>query len=347
MKVGLSMPTINDIAKLANVSKATVSLALSGDPRISVETRQKIEKIAEGLGYIPNRMARGLSRSKSQMVGALFYGEFTASMEDLFSDTLMGITHEALRLGYNVVLLGFSHHAQDGQTDWTEQVIRSGVDGLIVISVYTTLHGFDKLFAMRFPIVLVGRRDVTGTALQQLNFVATDQFGAGRMAAEYLLRLGHRELAVVSTAAHSLWMEERILGFFSADRGMLTQLNERVLILSSGGDASDPAEIVDILNCGCTAFFAISPEAGLRLLHSLQQTGVQVPQEVSLLVYDDFSSAPLQRPPITVIKQDMKALGQMAFTRLLELCLAPDSGARQLLISALLVERSSCGPLKA
>lgn len=339
------MPTINDIAKLAKVSKATVSLALSGDSRISAETRHKIQDIAERLGYIPNRMAQGLSRSQSQTVGVLFYGELSGQLEDLFSDTLMGIGHEALKLGYNVVLLGFARDFQGEQTDWTDQVIRSGVDGLIVISAISRLFGFEKLFAMRFPIVFIGKREANGALPQQLSFVATDQFGAGRTAAEYLIGLGHTELAVVDSDYSAPWMEERIHGFFSADRSLLAQMSERVYTLP--GETPEAGWFADLLANGCTAFFAMSPQAGLKLLHGLHQAGLQVPSDVSLLVYDDFSSASLQRPPLTVIKQDMKALGRMAFQRVMELAADPSGDAKQVLISALLIERESCGAVKA
>lgn len=334
------VPTIKDIAQLAQVSKTTVSLALSGDSRISEETRHKIKAIAEQLGYIPNRMARGLSRSQSQTIGVLFYGSLSSPLEDLFSDTLMGIGHEALQVGYNVVLLGFSRQTQGEPTDWTDQVIRSGVDGLIVISAVTPLHGFDKLHAMRFPIVFVGKRESHGIPLQETNYVSTDQFGAGRAAADYLKGLGHRDLAVVAQQSMEMWLEDRIHGFFSSDRALLQNMNDRVYTFPD--DFADENLFARMLAKRHTAFFAITPSIGLELLHALQQAGIRVPQDVSLIVYDDFSSASFQRPPLTVMKQDMRSLGQLSFQRVLELAASPDAGAKQILISAILIERDSC-----
>lgn len=336
------VPTMKDIAKLAQVSKATVSLALAGDPRISAETRDKIAAIAEQLGYIPNRMARGLSRARSQTLGVLFYGGLANPLEDFFSDTLMGIGHEALQLGYNVVLLGFSRHTAGAHTDWTDPVMRSGVDGLIVISMSSPLHGFDKLLAMRFPIVFIGKREVAGAETAKLNDVSTDHYGAGRAAADYLRGLGHKELAVVAPKMASVWLEERIHGFVSADRKLLQEMNERVYYVSeeSAGDGL----FARMFAQRYTAYFAIAPHTGLILLHALQQNGIRVPGDASLLVYDDFPSASLQRPPLTVLKQDMKSLGRLAFQRLMETIADPEEEAKHILISASLVERESCSP---
>ncbi|MFB9330789.1 LacI family DNA-binding transcriptional regulator [Paenibacillus aurantiacus] len=336
------MPTLKDIAQLAQVSKATVSLALAGDPRISAETRDKVTAIAEQLGYIPNRMAQGLSRARSQSLGVLFYGGLSNPLEDFFSDTLMGIGHEALQLGYNVVLLGFSQQMNGEQTDWTEQVMRSGVDGLIVISMTSPLYGFEKLLAMRFPIVFIGKRQVAGTAPLKVNEVSTDHYGAGRAAADYLRRLGHAELAVVAPESASDWMEERIHGFLSVDRQLLRELNDRVYYVAE--EESAEATFSSMLAQGYTAYFAIAPHLGLSLLQALQQQGIRVPEDVSLLVYDDFPSASLQRPPLTVLKQDMRALGRLAFQRAIEMIADPDEEPKHILISASLVERESCAP---
>ncbi|QJC51542.1 LacI family transcriptional regulator [Paenibacillus albicereus] len=334
------MPTLKDIAKLAQVSKATVSLALAGDKRVSAETRDKVAAIAKQLGYIPNRMAQGLSRARSQSLGVLFYGGLTNPLEDFFSDTLMGIGHEALQLGYNVVLLGFSRQMDGERTDWTDHVMRSGVDGVIVISMTSPLYGFEKLLAMRFPIVFIGKRQVSGSSTLKLNEVSTDHYGAGRAASDYLRRLGHSELAVAAPESASAWMEERIHGFFSGDRKLLAEMNERVYDVSEGKEGE--ATFSRMLAQGYTAFFAIAPHLGLSLLQALHRQGIRVPEDVSLLVYDDFPSAALQRPPLTVLKQDMRALGRLAFQRMIELIADPEEEPKQILLSATLLERESC-----
>lgn len=334
------MPTLKDIAKLAQVSKATVSLALAGDSRISAETRGRVTAIAEQLGYIPNRMAKGLSRARSQSLGVLFYGGLTNPLEDFFSDTLMGIGHEALQLGYNVVLLGFSKETNGEHSDWTDLVLRSGVEGLIVISMSSMLYGFEKLLSMPFPVVFIGKREVAGMNPGKLNDVSTDHYGAGRAAADYLRGLGHEELAVVAPRQASRLMEERVHGFLSADGRLLREMNERVHYVPE--DVAAEAWIDAVLARRCTAYFAISPRLGLSLLQALQQRGIRVPEDVSLLVYDDFPSASLQRPPLTVMKQDMRSLGRLAFQRLMETIADPAEEGKHVLLSASLVERQSC-----
>jgi LacI family transcriptional regulator len=338
------MPTINDIAKLAQVSKTTVSLALSDDPRISDATKSKIRTIAESIGYIPNRLARGLSRAKSQAIGVLFYDDRFDTLEEFFHDTVRGIGHEAFERGYNVVLLGLSRNSQhEGDTpDWTDTVLRSGVDGIIVISMSTKLVGFEKLVSMKFPMVIIGKREVEGaSSMAGLNYFATDQFGSGRTAAAYLRGLGHTEAAVVVPKESQPWMEERSYGFFTGDPRWLAEMQERTVVLESAHPLGEQNALQ--LARRYTAFFAVSPMVGLQLLNELLAAGVKVPEKVSILVFDDFPSAAYQNPPITVIRQDLRAMGQLAFRRIMELTEEEGSGPQQVLLAGQLIERKSCG----
>ncbi|MDF2723481.1 MAG: LacI family transcriptional regulator, partial [Paenibacillus sp.] len=336
------MITINDVAQKAGVSKATVSLALSDHPRISEKTKTKIRQIAEELGYIPNRLASGLSKAKSRSIGVLFIDTAVQSVGEFFKDTLIGISSDALRQDYNVVLIGLQEHKME-PANLYDTLMRAGVDGAIVISSTPRLNGLEKVANTRFPLVFIGKRTVAGV---EPDFVSSDNFGGGKLATDYLIELGHRHIAVVAPPKDERLPteEDRIHGYFAALRGAGLQADEsRIVTIASPYDEADPG-LLALEKLQASAFFATSPHFGLALLQHFRQRGVQVPAEKSLIVFDDFPTATLEMPPLTVVKQDMETLGKMATKMLIDSIESPPTTPNHVYVSTRLIKRASCAP---
>jgi DNA-binding LacI/PurR family transcriptional regulator len=330
------MPTITDIAKLAKVSKATVSLSLSDDPRVAAKTKQLVLQIAEQLGYVPNRMAVGLSKSRSRLIGVVFFNPLEESVENLFSDTVMGISVNAMRFDYNVVLFGFSD--QD-YSDVAKKVLLSNVDGLIVISTVPQLDGFADLTKLNLPIVFIGKRKVTDINPKDMLVVATDNWGGGRLAAEHLQLLGHEKVTVLLPHAPTPWEEERAHGFLSVSFREAHKLH--IHTSSSLSELDGCGSIKDLTG---SAVFAVSPIIGLNILRQARAANIRVPHDLSVMVFDDFSTAPFETPSLTVIKQDMKSLGKLALQLAIDRIERTMALPTQLLVATTLVERESCLP---
>jgi DNA-binding LacI/PurR family transcriptional regulator len=341
------MTSMNDIAKLAGVSKATVSLALADHPRISEETKAKIRTIAQQLGYMqrPSSAKSDVAEPRRKAgisIGVLYVGGNQSFAQGFFRDTLMGICGEGARNHAHVVMIGMHASGEDTDTDdLYGKVMESGVEGIIVISSTPKLYGFDRLVERDFPMVFVGNRRLADRD-HALHSVASDNYDGGVVATEHLLNLGHRKLAVVVGRRPLTWETDRLNGFFSALRSAGIAAGEEAVIRVTNSYDPEESGWKQLGHMGATAVFATNSLLGHMTLRHSRNIGKSVPEELSLIVFDDTAFFPLENPPVTVVKQDMEALGTLSAKMLLDLIDNPGQPARQVLLSASLVERASC-----
>jgi LacI family transcriptional regulator/LacI family purine nucleotide synthesis repressor len=337
------MATLQDIAKIAGVSTATVSLALSNQGRISEDMRAKIADIARELGYTGRKSAA--LQTKTQSIGVLYIGSNVSTGKDYFQKTLSGICLEAARFHVNVVMIGIhSSRELPEPADIYEQIRSSGVAGVIVITAIPSLRGFDRMVEEQFPMVFIGNRKVAGRS-EEFHTVASDNFSGGYAAVDYLLRLGHVHIAVASAVEPTPWEKERLNGYYAAMRDAdLPAGEERILRIPAPFDeraacwrmfAEQPP----------TAVFALNAMMGQFLLRYIRSAGISVPDQLSLIVFDDSANFPHEHPPITVIRQDMRSLGTLSAKMMLDILEHEMDGPKQILISTELVERASCAPV--
>lgn len=342
------MPSMEDIAKLAGVSKTAVSLALKDHARVSDETKQKIKDIAKEIGYVqkssaPKAPAARARRRSGSSIGVIYIGEGQA-IAQFFRETLSGITEYASRSGVPVVMIGM--FAVNETTDAHEvyaKVIDAGVSGIIVVSASAKLHGLELLAERQFPMVFVGNRRLANRETA-LHCVSSDNYDGGVIATEYLLRLGHRRIAVLTDKQALPWEHDRVSGFFSALRQAGVAADEEWLIqVSDNYDPEDPGWR-RLAHLQPTAVMATNLILGHMALNHCRALGKPIPEELSLVVFDDTDFFRLEQPPITVIRQDLESLGTLAAEMLLELIAQPEQPVRQLLLPVELVTRASCAP---
>ncbi|WP_248924455.1 LacI family DNA-binding transcriptional regulator [Paenibacillus hamazuiensis] len=339
------MPTIQDIANIAGVSKATVSLALTDHPRISTETKIKIRNIAKEIGYTKGLIAGAEKARQNISIGIVYISDNQDFEKSFFRDTLMGISEEAARADHDVAIIGIHLASKENMEDQiTSKVIKSGVGGIIVITNNPKVTGFDKLLSMRFPMVFVGNRKVAGHG-NPLHCVSSDHYNGGRMATEYLLGLGHRSIALAIHREAPHWELERVDGYHAALRNAGLAADERQVIRIKSPFKAEDECWQQLERSDCTAIFAVNARVGITMLHALRHLGKKIPNDISLIVFDDFPSFSMEDPPITVIQQDKKSLGTLSAKLLVDILDNPNQSPRQVLISTQLQERSSCAPL--
>lgn len=341
------MPTLQDIANIAQCSKATVSLALSDHPRISESTKAKIRKVAIELGYLVAEPANDSANKlvvKRRFIGVLYIGESTQKSigQGFFRETLMGIIQEASRSDCNVVMIEVNASSGElTEEELCEKIYSSDVEGVIVICFRPELHGFGPLIDQRFPMVFIGNHKIADRNVQ-LHTVTTDNHDGGRKATEYLIEMGHTRIAL-ATSTTSI---ERMNGYFSAMRNAgLPTGDDQVMVVSpplnkenSGMQMLQEQQI--------TAIFATNVVSGLMVLQYMRYIGKQIPDDMSIIVFDDSESFLIESSPITVMKQDLESLGTYAVKMLLDLLDNLQQPPKQVSISAQLVERESCKPPK-
>jgi LacI family transcriptional regulator len=332
--------TLADVARRAGVSIATVSYALNGRAGVGEETRAHVLRIAEEVGFRPNRLASGLRTGQTRVLG-LVLADIT---NPFYPEIAGGVIAAAAEAGYEVFL---SHSGVEGELD--VESVRALCDQRCAALIFTSLMATDgplivDVLSTGVPLVQVVRR-VAGV---ETDFVGIDDRAGAREAAQHLLDLGHRELAMLLGPLDSSASNERALGFREA--------------LAAAGIEPDPARLVE-----CQLTVAAGYEAAKRLLaaggappqavlcgndlialgaiDALADHGLSVPDDVSVVGFDDiwFSSSRLVQ--LTSVRQPRDAMGRAAVSLALARLADPEIAARDVILPhELVVRRTSAAP---
>lgn len=288
--------TIKELARLLNVSPATVSLALNGDSRVAEETSAKIKALANELDYVPNNFGRGLQSRKSRLAGYLA-GSVTGSFFDLI---MQGIGETAAAADYGL-LTGITR-ASEKIDSQLKIFLEKNVDGIILSSNYSVhVEQFEKVERRKIPMVFCSTQD-SG----RHPFVITDNFKGGQLAAGHLISLGHRYLACCRIE------KDRLAGNMDAIRRHNLPVPVQFL------EAKDLAAVLEgnPLITGVTAY---SDTQAIKVKHVIEGLGLRIPNDISIVGFDDMWFSDIQEFQFTTVAQPKKEIGQMVMQMLLEL----------------------------
>jgi LacI family transcriptional regulator, galactose operon repressor len=329
--------TIHDVAARAGVSVATVSRVLNGKELVREETSRHVRAAAKSLRYVPNVAARSLSIRRSQTIGIVLpdvHGEF-------FSEVIRGIDLAARAQGYHILVSG--SHSDPAQMLDVVDTMRGRVDGLVVMAPDVTLAPLDEVRARAMPVVLLNSATANGDA------ITIDNYGGARAMMRHLHELGHARIAFVRGPQHNADARERLRGFRHAMRGMAVTATKA---LECSGDFTEESGFaaghrLAELTPRPTAVFAANDSMAVGVLASLTAAGVKVPEEMSVVGFDDIPIARYVNPPLTTIRVDIAELGKCAFALLLDAIGNPAAHTpRHDLVATTLVVRKSCGAPK-
>jgi DNA-binding LacI/PurR family transcriptional regulator len=331
----MAKPSIYDVAKLAGVSHQTVSRVINDHPNIKASTRERVREAMAQIRYTPNSIARALATSRSRRIGVLVdspeqYGP---------GSTLRGIEEAARAAGYAVTATTLSDAPGLGPSAGVAHLRMQGVDGLCVIAPRSST--FDELReAARDVPTLVVSAEPGEKALT----VAVDQYAGAVLAVDHLLELGHRDILHLSGPTD--WVDARLRARAWADRladaGLVPGPEVVGDWTSDSGYAvgSAAAEVDDV-----TAIFAANDQMALGLLHGLHERGVRVPEDISVIGFDDLPDARHFLPPLSTVRQDFHSLGTLSVTSLIS-SLEDDADVPSRMIEPQLVVRSSTAAVR-
>lgn len=329
--------TIKDVARLAGVSVATVSRALNASGPVNVDTRDRIVRAAGTLRFAPNGAARSLSRRESRVFGVILpdlYGEF-------FSELLRGVDQEAQRSGY-ALLVSSSHHDSRG-VESAVRSMRGRVDGLIVMAPDVPATALAAALPEDVPVVLLNAKTLPAAGA----CVTVDNEGGATAVVRHLLALGHREFAFVAGPRRNADAQARLRGYRMALRnGGLPHCGDRV----ARGDFTEDGgwRAARALFAGNsrppTALFAANDAMAVGALASLREAGISVPEQVSVVGFDDIPIARYTNPPLTTVHVAIDILGARAAALLRRALAERTATSRREVVPAELVVRHSCGP---
>ena len=328
--------TIKDVAREAGVNVSTVSRALNGENGVHEATRELVRAAARRLGYRPNRVARGLVTGRSHTL-ALVVGDIRNLF---FAEVARGAEDAAYQAGCDLVLCNSDLDASK-QLRYAQLLAEKRVDGILMntVSVLSRKEQ-EQLLGLGVPIVLLNRSAPRGA----FSTISADNEAGGGLAAAHLLKLGHQAIAHLTGPRHYGSMSDRARGFVSRLAAARKPIRPVVLHGQNNFDGgADLARKLLAQNPEVTGVFAGNDMMAFGAMRAFMEAGRRIPQDISVVGFDDVELATIVNPPLTTIHQPKYEIGQAAVEVLLRLAGdAGDSPPEHRLFGVKLVERQSC-----
>jgi len=331
-----SRATIIDIARIAGVSKSTVSLVLKSSPLVKEETRIRVETAMGEVGYIYNRAAANLRMARSNFVGMII----SDLMNAFFSELAAGIEEALYRAGY-VPILANTNEDPVREARVLQSMREQGVAGIIISPTgLTEPEALQDFRRNRIPIVTMARR------VDDANFayVGQDNARGARQATEHLLGLGHRHIAFLGGTASATTQLERVQGYEAALNAAGAGFDPSLVFESSptrnGGQIA--AKNMRIRHPEASAAVCFNDVVAFGAIHSLSEMGIEVGKHFSIIGFDNIAESEFYKPPLTTVTADTRTMGEHGAQILLNMIEKPDSAAQILIEPTRLILRDSC-----
>lgn len=333
------MVTIKDIARIAGVSPSTVSRALNDSPLINEETKARIRRIAEELGYERNELARGLVKGTSGALG-LVVPDIT---NPFFAEIARGVSDVAHTEGFGVLLCTTEENLTR-EAQYLRFLRRKRVDGLILCTVTADDPNLMELFRSAVPFVLVSRL-VRGL---DVPFVVGDDKMGGRLAVEHLIGLGHKRIGFIGGPPNVQSSQDRMEAYREVlqDHGLLYRPQWATFADFTQAAGRKAAHALLRRRPRPTAIFAANDVIALGVLEAAEELGFSIPGDLSVVGYDDISYAALPRIQLTTVAQPAYEMGRIAAEYLLSIFNGKAKEKLQHILHPRLVIRKTTAPPK-
>jgi len=325
-----SRPTILDVAAKSGMSKSLVSLALSGSPKVSDDSKKKILKAAKDLGYRPNAAARSLAARRSKTLGVLIldlHNPVSAEIVD-------AVQAEIRQYGYSSLLVtgGDDPDLEKAEID---TLLQFQIEGLILISHRLTPEAL-KAIATEVPTVTVTREDIE---VAHMDSVCNDDVAGSQIAVDHLVGLGHSNIVCLSGGDNPVSIS-RAEGYKQAMKRH--GLTEKTQIVSGGlTDTAGYKAAQKALGLSPTALVVANDIAAVGAIAAIEESGLRVPEDISVIGYDGIRLGGLRSVNLTSVAQPLAELGRLAAKRIIERIEKPNSKSQQIRVTSELVVRGT------
>ncbi len=325
--------TLDDLAALSGVSRATVSRVINGGP-VSEATRRRVQTALEGTNYRPNAAARTLASGRSGVVGVVMHLDPHMLFRDpYFSQLLQGMS-DALSEQAIGMMLWLGNRSKEETLD---HILWMGLlDGVIATAHEQEDRLVDGLLASSLPTVLVGHRRADPAA----SYVDVDHVHAADTITTHLVTIGRRRIGHITGRRGTVAGEDRLAGYLRAMRraGLRT---DALIVDGDFNKASGTAGALELLDRGIDGLFCANDAMADGALEAIRVRGLRVPDDVALAGFDDLDFAAQLDPPLTTIRQGVRQLGTEAALTLFQLLKDPAGGPRRVILPTELVIRQS------
>ena len=301
--------TIYDIAKKANVSISTVSRVFNGSPLVCKKTKKKVQKIIEEMNYIPSAIARSLVCQSSKTIG-LIVSDVT---NPFFTDAIDGIESILSSQGFTAFLCD-TRYSLERENRYITQMLEKRVDGIIIFSAYASDANLITKTKNIIPLVSVQ------SIFKEVDCInTTDEEGAFE-AVDYLIKLGHKNIAFLVYDYENSTISDRMKGYVKAHKSNGAPVKKEYILKSKFGSNAGYYLAKELLEKfpEVTAVFAYNDAIALSAYMAINQKGLKIPDDISIVGYDDIELASIVTPKLTTVSQPFYDIGKTAAELLLK-----------------------------
>lgn len=328
-------PTIKDVASLAGVSIATVSRILNNQPGYSEETKEKVLKVIEEIGYHPDGVARGLVSKRTNTVAVLL-PEFTSSFS---LKILQGIEEGTHEQDYSMIVCNTGALASR-TLDYIDVLREKKVDGIIYTSAFLAADYYEALKSLQVPIILLSSISEEFS----VPYVKVDDEKAAYDATSFLIKKGHQKIAMIGgSKLDQLAGLPRYRGYEKALRERGLQVDERLMVEGDFSFHSGKSAMKKLLQFkdSFTAIFAASDDMALGAISVAYENDLKIPHDFSIIGYDDSHIAEMSIPPLTTVAQPLLEMGKAATEQLIQMIQKEKFSAKNLIMDHKIIRRKT------
>jgi LacI family transcriptional regulator, galactose operon repressor len=331
--------TIRDIADLAGVSIATVSRVLNDRPDVARETRENVMQVVRKHGFSTNRGARGATSNRAGVIGLTL-----PLVNDAYFGPILSGASEALYEQDLRIMLCPTLHEHDREVSLVDRLLRGTTDGAILMLPEESTAELLHLQEIEFPFVVVDPREATPPGIP---CVAAMHASGAKLATEHLLQLGHRHIGVAGGPVGWYANDEREIGFRAAMAAARLLPDPDMIVRSDWSIASgeQAAEVLLGRPDPPTAIFAFNDNTAIGVMNVARRRGIRVPEELSIVGFDDTFQATIVTPQLTTVRQPLAELGRMGVSLLSRLIEGQRLEALRIELATELVVRESTAPV--
>ena len=328
--------TMKDVAEAARVSKSTVSHVINGTRFVDDETKRRVQRAIDELGYFPSAAARSLTTKRSQTLGVIV-GDVA---NYFFSELLQGVEETVRSQKYSLIVCN-TGETLELEDHYIQLLLSHKVDGIIAMATSEQWMSVREAQVRHMPIVFVDR---AFAGLEGERFVGVDNVRGAYLATEHLIELGHRRIGTLAGAQGLSTMRDRLHGFRQAMHDHDLEVPDEWIVPSAlSADAGHAAANQLLSGQGRpTALFIANNYLTLGALLALRDAELRCPADVSIVGFDDHPWAAVTDPPLTVVRQPAMHIGATAGRMILDSIQGNEIEPRQVVLDCELVIRHSC-----
>ncbi len=327
---------LEHIAKLSGVSRSTVSRVINNEPSVTDTTRERVLEVIQRLNFQPNVVARSLAGGRTRVLGLVIpMGVARLFTDPYFPIFIQGVT-SACNAHDHSMMLWLAEPEYERRM--INQIVNAGlIDGVIISSSLIDDSLIDSLIGDNLPFVLIGRHPTNAS----INYVDVDNRESARQVVNHLLRKGRRRIATITGPQNMIAGLDRLEGYLIGLREWGLIPDPELIVDGSFSEEGSYLAVNRLLSRPIDAIFAASDTMAVGAIRAVREAGYRVPEDISVVGYDDIPLAAHTVPPLTTIRQPTQKMGALAVETLIDIIENPGLPPRRIILSTELVIRES------